>query len=34
MKIESNVVWENNRLDENRQPDPFQQGDLICTQTG
>jgi hypothetical protein len=34
VKIESNVLWENSQLDENRLPDPFQQGDLICTQTG
>jgi hypothetical protein len=34
IKIESSVLWQNTKLDEDRGPDPFQQGDLICTQTG
>lgn len=34
VKIESSILWENTKLDEDHSPDPFQQGDLICTQTG
>eukprot|EP00347_Sterkiella_histriomuscorum_P007679 403347989 len=30
----SQVLWQNIALNENTLPDPFQQGDLICTQTG
>ncbi len=31
VKMESSILWENIKLDEDRGPDPFQQGDLICT---
>jgi len=34
VKIPNSILWQNVALDENTKPDPLQQGDLICTQTG
>jgi len=32
--LETEKLWEKTDLDHTHSPDPFQQGDLICTQTG
>jgi hypothetical protein len=34
MKVSTDILWQNLAMDEAYLPDPFQQGGIICTQTG